>query len=69
MATSSIFDTVKIKDNEAVNDFIKAVEESEQLSPNVPVSSVQSRMATRDDTRRLHELRKRNREQKKVVVG
>ena len=69
MATSSIFDTVKIKDAKGVEDFIDAVEESERLSPMIPANGVPFRMATREDTRRLHEMRKKNREQKKAVAG
>ena len=67
MATSSIIDTVKIKDKEAVKDFINAVEESEGL--RIPVSSCVFRMASQEDTRRLHEMRKKYREQKEAVVG
>ena len=46
-----------------------AVEESERLSPMIPANGVPFRMATREDTRRLHEMRKKNREQKKAVAG
>ena len=62
MATSSIFDTVKMNDPKDLEAFVMAAEESERLSRSVPQSQVSMRMATRDDTKRLHEMRRKKRE-------
>ena len=58
MPTSSIFETVKIRDAREAEAFVRAVEESERLSKTIPVSSVETRMATKEDRLRLYEMRK-----------
>lgn len=62
MATSSIFETVKIRDPREAEAFVRAVEESERLSKTLPVSNVETRMATKEDRLRLYEMRKKQRE-------
>ena len=57
MATSSIFDTVKIKDSKTAESFIHAIEESEKAKETVPAKKIDSRMATREDSAKLREMR------------
>ena len=64
MATSSIYDKVKISDPKVAEAFVKAIEESEN-APKKSYSGQEAKMATREDTIRLHELRKKQR----AVVG
>ena len=61
MATSSIYDTVKIKDSKVAESFVDAIEESERANREIPVIHIDSRMATREDSARLHEMRARQR--------
>ena len=61
MATSSIFDTVKIRDPKVGESFMNAIEESEKAKKTMPVVRLDSRMATREDSVRLYEMRKKQR--------
>ena len=60
MATSSIYDTVKIRDAKVVESFMNAIEESEKAKASIPFVRCDSRMATREDSARLREMRKQN---------
>ena len=59
MSTSSIFDTVKIKDSKTAESFIRAIEESEKAKEIVPAIKINSRIATREDSAKLREMRMR----------
>lgn len=61
MATSSIYDKVKMRDRNAVEAFINAIEESENASKVTSAPKRSVRMATKEDTIRLHEMRKKRR--------
>lgn len=61
MATSSIYDTVKIKDSKVADAFINAIEESKRVESMIPASAFNARMATREDSVRLREIRLNNR--------
>ena len=65
MATSSIFESVKITDPKVAKSFVDALESSEKAPKRAPSPRVVSHMATREDTRRLRELRRQNRGSKK----
>ncbi len=60
MATSSIYDRVRINDPAVTEALIKAIEESEK-EPKSALPKPDARMASREDTIRLHELRKKRR--------
>ena len=61
MATSSIYDTVKIKDSKVADAFINAIEESKRVESMIPAFDFNARMATREDSERLREIRLNNR--------
>lgn len=61
MATSSIYDTVKIKDSKVADAFINAIEESKRVESMIPAFDFNARMATREDYVRLREIRLNNR--------
>ncbi len=61
MATSSIYDTVKIRNAKVVDAFMDAIEESEQAKKTLPSVSVDSRMATKEDAEMLREMRMKQR--------
>ena len=60
MATSSIYDKVNISDPKVAEAFVKAIEESESAQREKR-SGVEAKMASREDTIRLHEMRKKRR--------
>ncbi len=53
MASSSIYDKVKIRNAKVVDAFMDAIEESKTL----PSVSIDSRMATKEDAEMLREMR------------
>ena len=65
MATSSIYDTVKIKDSKTAESLILAIEESEKVKSTVPVMKNNSRMATKEDSARLRKIRMQQMQERK----
>lgn len=61
MATSSIFESVKITDPKVAQSFIDALESSEKAPKRAPSTRIVTRMATPEDTKRLRELRRQKR--------
>lgn len=60
MATSSIYDKVTINDPKVAEAFVRAIEESENY-PHVTEKRAEIKMATSEETIRLHEMRKSRR--------
>lgn len=60
MATSSIYDKVRISDPQVAEAFVKAIEESEN-APKPASPRREAKMTTREDAIRLHEMRKKQR--------
>ena len=58
MATSSIFENVKIRDPKTAESFVVALETSEQTGTKLTGSKVRARMATRRDIARLYGRKK-----------
>ncbi len=58
MATSSIFDSVKITDPKEVERFVAALEESEKAQINKPVAKSYPALKDLDEIRRLMAKRK-----------
>jgi hypothetical protein len=52
---------VKIKDSKVADAFINAIEESKRVESMIPASAFNARMATREDSVRLREIRLNNR--------
>lgn len=61
MATSSIFESVKITDPKVAEAFVDALEASEKAPKRAHSSRIVSRMATKEDTQKLLELRRKKR--------
>ena len=61
MATSSIFENVKITDSKTAEAFVTAIEASEASSTTKRTPRFDSRIASREDISRLHEMRKNQR--------
>ena len=61
MATSSIFENVKITDSKVAEAFVNAIEASEASSVASRAPRFDSKMASREDIARLHEMRKHRR--------
>ena len=61
MATSSIYENVSINDAKIAEALINAIEESEKAKIIVPVVHIESRIATKEDSARLREMRMKQR--------
>ena len=68
MATSSIYENVIINDAMVAEALINAIEESEKAKNMAPVSYIESRIATKEDSARLREMRMKEKDRGSVYM-
>ncbi len=64
MATSSLFENVKITDPKIADSLVEALESSAAASKPTPGKRITAHMATPEERKRLFELRQKNRRTK-----